>query len=449
MGLGETFMSSIRHWRPKCRRRRETDATAASWSPTRWSLWSAPTAVVGYVLAVDVLAIAVLATSLVRLDISSGDWIRFAALAAGSAIHIEAGREIDRLRWSAAEGSTYVNLKSMWIFAGVLILPPTLAIAIIALSYLHSWARLRRSAPHRNFFSASTVVLASAAASICLSTINPDAHPGYAGGLQGLLAVTIAALSYWFINYALVVGAVMLSNPDSQARKALGQLSDQFIVAGAIGLGISTAALLIYQPWLTVTLLITVLGLHRALLVGHFRFAARTDSNTGLANTVFWHEIAGKELERAQNNNTPLGVLYLDLDHFKAINDEHGHLAGDQVLKAVATELKHEVRTDDLVGRVGGEEFAILLPSTSADETRQAAERIRRRIASLVIDVTTQRGPATVDGLTCSIGAATYPVAGHSLDVLLLAADSATYAAKDSGRNRVVTAPGISDGAVS
>jgi diguanylate cyclase (GGDEF)-like protein len=400
--------------------------------------------VIGYVLAVDVLALGVLAAALVGIDIAATDWIRFALLAAGSAIHIEAGREIDRLRWRAAEGSTYVNLKSMWIFAGVLILPPALAIAIIALSYLHSWARLRRSAPHRNVFSASTVILGSAAASLCLTRINPDAHPSYSGGLLGLLAVTIAAMAYWFINYTMVVGAVVLSNPDNNARKALGQLSDQFIVAGAIGLGITTAALLVYQPWLTVTLLITVLGLHRALLVGQFQFAARTDSNTGLANTVFWHEIATKELERARNDNSPLGVLYLDLDHFKAINDTHGHLAGDQVLKAVAAELKHDVRTDDLVGRLGGEEFAILLPNTSVDETTHAAERIRRRISSLVVDVTTPEGPAAVDGLTCSIGAATYPVAGHNLDVLLLAADTATYAAKNAGRNQVVTAPASS-----
>ncbi|WP_185447150.1 GGDEF domain-containing protein [Kribbella qitaiheensis] len=398
---------------------------------------------VGYVLAVDALAIAVLGGSLVGVDIASGDWIRFAALAAGSAIHIEAGREIDRLRWSAAEGATYVNLKAMWVFASVLILPLPLAIAITALSYLHSWSRLRRSAPHRNVFSASTVVLASAAAVVCLTTLNPDGHPGYTGGAIGLVAVSVAATAYWFINYTLVVGAVVLSNPDSSARKALGQLSDQFLVAGAIGLGITTAALLIYQPWLAVAQLITVLGLHRALLVGQFQTAARTDSNTGLANTVFWHEIATKELERARNNHTPLGVLYLDLDHFKAINDTHGHLAGDQVLKAVAAELKHDVRTGDLVGRLGGEEFAILLPNASPDETTNAAERIRRRIAGLVITVTTQRGPATVDGLTCSIGAATYPTAGHTLDGLLLAADTATYTAKSSGRNRVITAPHV------
>ncbi|MGW6279559.1 diguanylate cyclase [Kribbella sp. NPDC055071] len=441
-------MLSIRHWRPRRRRRRETDTVASALSPRRWALWSAPSTVIGYVIAVDVLALAVLGASFVGVEIAGGDWIRFAVLAVGSAIHIEAGREIERLRWSAAEGATYANLKTVWIFAAILILPAPLAIAIIVLSFVHSGSRLRRSAPHRNIFSASTVILGSAVAVMCLRTINPHNDPGYAGGLVGLVAVTVAAMAYWLINFALVVGAVLLSNPEATARKALGQLSDQFIVAGAVGLGVTTAVLLVYQPWLTAALLVTVLGLHRALLVGQFQFAARTDPNTGVANAVFWHEIATKELERSQNNNTPLGVLYLDLDHFKVVNDTHGHLAGDEVLKEIAAELKREVRTDDLVGRLGGEEFAILLPNTSPDDTAQTAERIRRRIANLVVSATTLRGPAAIDGLTCSIGTATYPLVGHSLDALLLAADSATYAAKESGRNQVVTAPVAGGGPV-
>ncbi|GAA0930493.1 GGDEF domain-containing protein [Kribbella koreensis] len=398
----------------------------------------------GYVLAVDVLALVVLAASLRDLSIGGDDWIRFGVLALGSAIQTEAGREIERLRWTAAEGAIYANLKSMWIFAAVLVLPGPLAIAITALTFLHSGLRLRRSAPHRGIFSAASVVVGAAAASVSLTAINPTGHPGYAGGFVGLIAVIVAGVVFWFVNFALVVGAILLSNPNTNARKVLGQPSDHLVVAGALGLGVANGALLMEQPWLTVVLLITVLGLHRALLVGQFQYAARTDSQTGLANAVFWHELAGKELDRAQNGGTSLGVLYLDLDHFKLVNDTYGHLAGDQVLKVVANELKDDVRTDDLVGRLGGEEFAILLPNTSAEETSQAAERIRRRISRITATVTTAHGHATVEGLTCSIGAASYPVAGSTLDELLLAADSATYAAKNAGRNQVVTAPAMS-----
>ncbi|MDR7382347.1 sensor domain-containing diguanylate cyclase [Promicromonospora iranensis] len=411
------------------------------WLPAHWSLWSAPAVVIGYVLAVDALALAVTGISSAGLDATSDDWIRLAVLIVASAIHVEAGRDIERLRRKVAEGTTSVNLQSVWTFAAVLILPLSLAIAVSAFTSLHSWARRRRSMPHRVVFSASTLILASAVAAMCLHTINPGSHPGYTGGLIGLVAVVGAAVAYWFINYALVVGAVMLSNPNAPAHKALGQRSDQLIVAGGLGLGLATSLTLEAEPWLTITLLITVLGLHRALLVGQFQSSARTDPLTGLANAVFWHEIAAKELERAHDNESSLVVLYLDLDHFKAINDSHGHQAGDDVLKAIAATLEQEVRAEDLVGRLGGEEFAILLPNTDAGDTVYPAERIRRRIASLVTTVTTPHGSLDIDGLTCSIGTATYPTAGRSLDVLLMAADNATYAAKNAGRNRVVAAP--------
>ena len=431
---------SIRHWDRRRRHRRQKDARRA-WVPTRWALWSAPPVVLGYVLAVDVFALVIVGVTARVVDIDSGDWIRFAVLAVLSAVHVEASHGIERIRWHATEGVPYANLKGMWTFAAVLSLPPPLAVLLIGWVYLHSWLRLRRVPPYRWAFSTATVLLSAAAAAVCINGISPTTYPDLPDGALGLVTVTTAAIAYWFVNYTLVVGAVLLSNPEANGRKALGQLSDQLIVFGALGLGVATATLLTYQPWLIVALLVTVLGLHRSLLVGQFQFAARTDPQTGLANTVFWHEIATKELERARHDNTALGVLYLDLDHFKAINDTHGHPAGDQVLKAIASELKHEVRTDDLVGRLGGEEFAILLPKTSSEETAEAAERIRRRIAGLSITVTTHRGPTTVDGLTCSIGAATYPTAGLSLDELLLAADTATYAAKNAGRNRVITAP--------
>jgi diguanylate cyclase (GGDEF)-like protein len=284
-------------------------------------------------------------------------------------------------------------------------------------------------------------VLAGAAGAVVLATIRPGIYPGYPSGPLGLVAVVAAGLAYWFVNYALVAGAIMMTNPDSPGRNALGRLSDQLIVAGSLGLGVATAALLLSQPWAVAVLLLTILGLHRALLVEQFQAASRTDPQTGLANVAFWHEIARREFAGAERTNSRLGVLYLDLDHFKAINDTYGHLAGDEALKAVAAELRHEVRDNDLVGRLGGEEFAILLPQTSAADTALAAERIRRRIASLAVTVATPNGPVLCGHITCSIGVATYPESGAGLDELQMAADLAMYQAKDAGRNRVVAAP--------
>jgi diguanylate cyclase (GGDEF)-like protein len=397
--------------------------------------------VVGYVLVVDLAAVAVLISTSRLVGVHPRDWAWLAVLAAGSALHIEGARGIERLREIAAEGVPYVNLKGMWTFAGVLVLPPTLAGLLIALTYTHSWFRLRRVTPHRWIFSAATIVLAGAAAGVCLVAIAPANYPGYPGGYLGLVAVTVAGLAYWFANYALVVGAVLLSNPEANARAALGRLSDQAIVAGSLGLGVAAASLLLHDPWFVVVLLLTILGLHRALLVGQFQTAARTDPQTGLANSVFWHEMARKELARAERTKAPLGIVFLDLDHFKSVNDTYGHPAGDQVLKAIANALRRELRTDDLVGRFGGEEFAVLLPGTGPADTTATGERLRQRIETLRVQLSTSTGEVRLSDLTCSVGAATYPASGTTLEQLILAADTATYTAKNAGRNRVVTAP--------
>jgi diguanylate cyclase (GGDEF)-like protein len=429
---------SIRYRLAQRRLRRRTDV---AWMPTKWALWSQPRSVLGYVLTIDVITVAVVATTFDLVAVTSSDWIRLLVLGAGSAIHLEAARDIERLRKVGAEGIPYVNLKGMWTFAGVLILPPPLAVLLIVSTYVHSWLRIRRVPPYRSAFTASTLVLAGAAGAVVLAAIRPGIYPGYPPGPLGLLAVVAAGLAYWFVNYALVAAAIVLSNPGSPGRNALGLLSDQLIVAGSLGLGVATAALLLSQPWTVAVLLLTILGLHRALLVDQFQTASRTDPKTGLANGAFWHEIARREFAGAERTSSPLGVLYLDLDHFKTVNDTYGHLAGDQALKAVADELRHEIRGDDQVGRLGGEEFAILLPQTSAADTALTAERVRRRLAGLTVTITTAAGPVLCNMITCSIGVATFPESGGSLDELQISADLAMYQAKHAGRNRVVTAP--------
>ena len=143
------------------------------------------------------------------------------------------------------------------------------------------------------------------------------------------------------------------------------------------------------------------------------------------------------ELERAARLEKPSGVLLIDLDHFKAINDQYGHLAGDEMLRAVASTLTNEVRTYDLVGRFGGEEFVVLLPGTSEAETVHVAERIRRRISELIIPIGSNGATAEFSQLTVSIGIAVFPDHGQDRRDVLHAADMAMYAAKAAGRNRV------------
>jgi len=139
------------------------------------------------------------------------------------------------------------------------------------------------------------------------------------------------------------------------------------------------------------------------------------------------------EVTRARAQ-TPLAVAIADIDHFKTVNDTHGHLAGDAVLAAVSAAIRDLLRDRDLCGRFGGEEFTLLLPRTTAAQALEITERIRQGISQLAIP---RDGTAAIR-VTISIGIAVPSQARHTLDDLLAAADHALYQAKHSGRDRVV-----------
>lgn len=162
---------------------------------------------------------------------------------------------------------------------------------------------------------------------------------------------------------------------------------------------------------------------------------SNTDSLTGLANRRYFDKVTAREVSRARRSGLPLTVMIIDVDHFKLVNDTHGHLAGDHCLTKVVSAIRSVVsRQSDLVARFGGEEFAVILPDTSPDDAMLLAERVRREIANIQTEY--QGKSLTV---TASIG-----VAGRSLPLdctvqgLLDAADKALYSAKQQGRNRVV-----------
>ncbi|MCP2197063.1 diguanylate cyclase (GGDEF) domain-containing protein [Lentzea flava] len=410
--------------------------------PRRWKLWSLPPLVLAYVVTVDGAASLVTVATARTTPVDVLAWTWFFLLAGGAVVHLEAAQGIERIRELSAEGSPHAHMQSVWLFAGVLALPAPLLVLLIAISFGHEWLRVykRRAVLHRKVFSAATVVLGCVAAQQVLELFSAT-RPLDLTGPRGLIALVLAGFVYWFVNYAMVVLAIVMTNRQNTVRTALGHASDQLIIAASIGLGSGFAIIMTARPWLTPMLLLTVLALHMGLLLPQFRVAARTDSKTGLVDATFWHDVAGREIERARRLVSTVGVLILDLDHFKQINDTYGHLAGDRVLRAVADALKHSVRSYDLVGRFGGEEFAVLLPGVSTDEVRATAERIRFEIASLHIVVVDRLGrDQVVNGLTASVGAAVFPDTATELSPLLLAADEALYQAKSNGRDRVATA---------
>jgi diguanylate cyclase (GGDEF)-like protein len=198
---------------------------------------------------------------------------------------------------------------------------------------------------------------------------------------------------------------------------------------------------------LVACVLIFALRRHVDMTVGGLANAARTDALTGLLNRRGFEEAFELELERARRGGRKLSVVIGDLDHFKQVNDRHGHLAGDSVLVAVAAGLRAEVRDQDLVGRFGGEEFIVLLAGvdvadvgTDGSEGANVlaiAERMRAGVAALRVEIPTPDGPLQITGLTASIGAAIHPRHGADVGALVHAADAALYAAKRAGRNTV------------
>ena len=174
----------------------------------------------------------------------------------------------------------------------------------------------------------------------------------------------------------------------------------------------------------------TISELHEQL-----REQALHDPLTGLYNRRYLDEFFEREQSRALRDRLPLALALIDLDHFKQLNDSHGHLAGDEVLRAVAQHLEMNLRSTDAVFRIGGEEFLLILPGVDAAEASQRVESLREQLAG--VRLPTRAGALQV---TLSAGLALWPEHGHALDELLQAADAALYEAKHAGRNRLALA---------
>jgi diguanylate cyclase (GGDEF)-like protein len=161
---------------------------------------------------------------------------------------------------------------------------------------------------------------------------------------------------------------------------------------------------------------------------------AVTDELTGLWNVRQLHDVIDHELERARRFQTSLGLMMLDIDDFKQVNDGYGHQQGDQVLSAVARVLRDFSRDIDTPARYGGEEMAVVLPQTESEGAEQLAERMREAIENLRVPLVDGSGQLRV---TASFGVASIPDSASEKESLIGAADAALYRAKRLGKNRV------------
>jgi diguanylate cyclase (GGDEF)-like protein len=188
----------------------------------------------------------------------------------------------------------------------------------------------------------------------------------------------------------------------------------------------------------------TGMGLFTVLILAsdmskEMKTLALTDSLTGVMNLRGFKDAANRALSLRQRTDTPLSVIVCDVDHFKSINDRHGHAAGDICLSEFARHLQRSARGQDLVGRVGGEEFALLLPDTSLDDATSTAERLRSSLAGLAI----QHEGKSIQ-LRASFGVSAATSVHDDVDLLVRRADQALYRAKHEGRDRVSVATPVS-----
>lgn len=358
--------------------------------------------------------------------------------------HVELALRSGLLRRRSAE-LRFCDLCSVWTFVAALLLPPALAVTMAVPSLLHLYLRVRRpnGVPlHREVYSAAAVVLAIVAVAGVrgLTGVGEDYQ-----SLLGVLTVVLCLAAYAATTVLLVSVAIRLSRPESRWRTILrgGEIR---LELATLSLGGLVAAVAVPAGWPSVVLLfLPLVLLERTTMVAELERRVRTDVKTGLLTAETWQKLVGEEYEAAGRPGPPawFGMLLLDLDHFKSVNDRYGHLAGDAVLGAVGEVIAAEVRASDLAGRFGGEEFVVCLTDLPGSDparstaVRDTAERVRRRVEALRPGVVTGYGETAIGGLSVSVGAATGRAPDTDPATLLARADRALYAAKRAGRNRV------------
>ncbi len=400
-----------------------------------WALWTAPPAVIGWVAAVVALAVWTAAAGAWTTPIRSADLLTWLALTGCAAVCVEA------VRREGEPAGVSRDLLSVWTLPVALLLPPLYSLLVpIPLTVLQQ-LRVGRGPLYKRTFSVAAIGLANWVISVCFHHYLQRAGAGLAVGGTRLrwgvvLAVAVGcAVLGWAVNVFLVVGVIQLASPGATGWDLIADRGERLVDAGEICLGIVITSCWFLTPFLLSATLIPVVLVQRSLAHAQLRAAARLDAKTGVLNAKTWQEEAEREILRAHRQRQPVAVLIADIDHFKRVNDAHGHLAGDVALLATVHALLSELRGYDQLGRFGGEEFTIVLPGAAHDEACAVAERLRCAVAATPVPLRD-----TTVHLSVSVGVAVLGDHGHDLTDLLTAADHALYRAKQSGRNQIALA---------
>ena len=420
-------------------------ATASRRKPSRWlrelALWKTPRSPLVIILSVEIACVTSLVLANVFGEVNSSDLQRFALLFCVAAAYAEGGDRIERFRRFIGSGDipTFANAASLWCFAGALTLPVGLAGLFAALIYAHTLIRAQRhrsAQPYRMIYTGTTEVSAAMCATLVFAAVQ-GGYDGLGQSLRSLCAVVVALAVYAAVNQALVVAVVWMVVRPARLRDVMFNSHEQVMELTTLALAVLFAVSVVYAPFLAPAALLLIVVLRRSALVHELQVQATRDAKTGLLNAGAWRHEAERELVRAERLEAAVTVLMIDLDHFKILNDEHGHQAGDAALKAVADCITDALRGYDAVGRFGGEEFVALLAGADAVQADRVATRLCERIRGLRL--------AHGGTVTASIGVGVGRCDAHSLDDLVSVADQALYVAKNAGRDRVHTMHAVVD----
>ena len=417
-----------------CKRMRAPLAAARA-----WPLWELPRWLTGYIVAIVVAYLAVLSVVSQFYALSPRQIVIFGALLLCGAATVELTKR------SGENAGLISDIYGVWELPIAILLPLGYAMVVPVIRLgLTQW-RVRHIPLHRRVFTAATIGLSYAASGALFHALTRTGFESVSSPLHHptawVLAIAVAALMQWLVNTTLLVPAIKGSDPGIRmrdlllARESVHNDVAELCVAVLVTLAIAVSPLAIVFALPFVTLL------QRSVRHAQLMAASRIDSKTGLLNAGTWEREAASEVARAVRTRTPLALVLIDVDRFKLVNDLHGHLVGDRALRAIARTFKIFLRDYDLAGRFGGEEFALLLPQTSAADARQIAERVRVHIAETPIRVSDEPGAESLN-VTVSIGVAALGTSwerttGSQLTDLLAGADRALYQAKNEGRNHV------------
>jgi diguanylate cyclase (GGDEF)-like protein len=298
-----------------------------------------------------------------------------------------------------------------------------------------SWIKDRTRVPVQLFNIANTT-LATIAAGAAFHALSGDKVTRVAPDRYAIAGL-VACATFVAINHVLLVRMIQLASGATLRTTGLFAFESLSTDLGLAALGVGVAAFWSVNGWLIFFVLGPLVIIHRALYVPQLRQLAHADVKTGLMNATEFENVLDAEAARADRGGQPFSLLMVDLDRLREVNNAHGHLAGDVVIRGVAEVFRQELRGYDVPARFGGDEFCILLPETPLSEAEAIAERIRRAVADRPFMAVGTPEPLRA---TVSIGVASSADGATSRQELVHRADLAAYRAKAAGGNRAFTA---------